>query len=211
LGSAAQDPKKKDCLDDGACFNPESGLYELPGEPSGGIPLVVNIIDNYDPFLERVLMNQMVEEVTKEEKGIAFATTVFPTLAPFGPVKKLGKIIGTLAGLTQKERAFVQELIAAGKTVQIVPRGAGETADFIINGVLTELKTINSLGKNTVKNAIQKAASQAPGLGDQILIDARQVALTPEQAIKEILRAEGNVGSLKGKVTIVTQSGAVTW
>jgi hypothetical protein len=198
-------------LDNGACYNPESGQYEIPGEPSGGIPLVVDIIDNYDPFLERVFMNQMVEEVTKGEKGIAFATTVFPTLVPFGPVRKLGKIIGTLAGLTQEERAFVQELIAAGKTVQIVPRGAGETADFIIDGVLTELKTINSLGKNTVKNAIQKAASQAPGPGDQILIDARQVALTPEQAIKEILRAEGNVGSLKGKVTIVTQSGAVTW
>jgi RHS repeat-associated protein len=68
LGSAAQDPKKKDCLDDGACFNPESGLYELPGEPTGGIPYVVNIIEFYDPFLEKVFINQLVAEVTFTEK-----------------------------------------------------------------------------------------------------------------------------------------------
>jgi RHS repeat-associated protein len=68
LGSAAQDPKKKDCLDDGACFNPESGLYELPGEPTGGIPYVVNIIEFYDPFLEKVFINQLVAEITFTEK-----------------------------------------------------------------------------------------------------------------------------------------------
>ena len=71
----------------------------------------------------------------------------------------------------------------------------------------TELKTLTTAGKNTLKNAIENAALQ----GKKIIIDARNVAVTPEAAAAEIGRAHGNIGGLKGRVTVLTTGGAVAF
>ncbi|HEU4713033.1 MAG TPA: discoidin domain-containing protein [Pyrinomonadaceae bacterium] len=118
-----------------------------------------------------------------------------------------GVLTGSLKGLTQAERSMVQELLASGKNVQIIARGAGKTADFVIDGAVTELKTLTAAGTNTLKNAIQNASKQ----GQHILVDARNVGIDPADALQQILRAEGNIGGLQGRVTVLTKGGTVTY
>lgn len=108
-------------------------------------------------------------------------------------------------GLTTAEKQVFKELQAAGHNVQIIPRAGEQTADFLVNGVTTELKTLASAGANTLKNAIQNAAKQ----GENILIDARNVAIDAQNAAQQIQRAQGNVGNLQGRVTVLTKEGSV--
>jgi hypothetical protein len=127
-------------------------------------------------------------------------------------IPKPGNLIGNLNEINLTERAMVNELLNQGKNVEIVPRGATKTPDFLINGVSTELKTLQIAGKNTLKNAIQDASQQ----GQKILIDARNVSIKAENAKQQILRAEGNLikngkPSLNGRVTILTKNGPVSF
>jgi RHS repeat-associated protein len=120
-----------------------------------------------------------------------------------------GAMTGSLNGLTQAERSMVQELLAQGKNVQIIPRATGKTADFLINGLKTELKTPTGTGANTLKNAIEAAAGK--GTDVQILIDARGLPATSANAIKQIIRAQHNIGGLRGRVTVLTKEGRITY
>ena len=95
-----------------------------------------------------------------------------------------------------------------GDTVVPIARGAGKTADFLVNGVETELKTLDSAGTNTLKNAIQSAAKQT---NQNILIDARNVGINSSDVVSQIQRAQGNVGNLSGRVTVLTQDGVVKY
>jgi RHS repeat-associated protein len=113
-----------------------------------------------------------------------------------------------LSGLTTAERQIVAELTAQGDTVVPIARGAGKTADFLVNGVETELKTLDSAGTNTLKNAIQSAAKQT---NQNILIDARNVGINSSDVVSQIQRAQGNVGNLSGRVTVLTQDGVVKY
>jgi RHS repeat-associated protein len=126
-------------------------------------------------------------------------------------IAKVGLTVGSLAlamaKLKPAEQAILEELIAAGRTVEVIPTAGGRTADFLVNGVPTELKTLTAAGPTTLKNAVQSAAKQ----GEQILIDARNVNLTPQEALSQIQRAQGNVGGLQGRVTVLTKSGTVTF
>lgn len=57
-----------------------------------------------------------------------------------------GKLTGKLDGLTSDERQIVQELLALGKDIEIIPRSSGpniKTPDFFVDGIKTELKTLN--------------------------------------------------------------------
>ena len=113
-----------------------------------------------------------------------------------------------LSGLTPAERQIFAELTAQGDTVTPIARGVGKTADFLVNGVKTELKTLNSAGPNTLKNAIQSAAAQSD---ENILIDARNVNINSADVVSQIQRAQGNVGNLTGRVTVLTQDGVVKY
>ena len=84
-------------------------------------------------------------------------------------------------------------------------RTAGKSADFLVDGVKTELKTLTGSGPTTIKSAIETAAKQ----GEKILIDARQTGLSAEQAADQIARAQGNIGGLEGRVTVLTNEGTV--
>jgi len=118
-----------------------------------------------------------------------------------------GVLTGSLAGLTQGERSMVQELLAAGKNVQIIPRATGKTADFVIDGAVTELKTLTVAGPNTLKNAVEAASKQGP----HILVDARNVGIGPQDALQQVLRPQGNIGGLQGRVTVLTGGGTGTY
>ncbi len=112
-----------------------------------------------------------------------------------------------MQGLTPAERKIFQELEAAGNFVETVPRADVPTPDFLVNGIPTELKTLTSAGANTLKNAIEKATRQ----GLNIIIDARNVAISAQDALQQILRAQGNVGSLQGRVIVFTREGPVKY
>ena len=122
-----------------------------------------------------------------------------------------GAAEGTAEGVAEKmtaaEASMKSELEAAGSTVERIPRVSGQkTADFFVDGVKTELKTVTGNSPTSVKNAIQKAAEQSD---KNILIDARPSGISAEDALNQIHRAEGNIGGLSGRVTVLTKDGPV--
>lgn len=118
-----------------------------------------------------------------------------------------GALTGSLDDLRPAERDMVAELLSQGRNIEIIPRGSSKTPDFLVNDIPTELKTLVSAGTNTLKNAIQKAAQQ----GEQILVDARNVPITAEEAAHQIKRAQGNISNLEGRVTVLTKDGPVSF
>ena len=150
---------------------------------------------------------ELTEAETKEALEEAAAKLSKKTTEDAGEAATKGVLTGSLDGLTEAERDFANELLSQGKNVDIVPRGAGKTADFLVDGVSTELKTLTTAGPNTVKNAIESAAQQ----GKQIIVDARKVDISPDDAIAQVRRAQGNIGGLQGRVTVLTSKGPVTY
>jgi hypothetical protein len=123
---------------------------------------------------------------------------------------KVGILKGSLEGLTSNERTVVNELLNQGKNVEIIPRSnlsGVKTPDFYINGVKTELKTLTGTSLNTPVTRIQDAFKQG---AESVIIDARGVGLTTEQANTVINRAAGTYGgSLPGTVEIWTTDGII--
>ena len=78
--------------------------------------------------------------------------------------------------ILQKDWDFAEEIALGGKDV--IVRGTKEGADFIIDGVHWELKTLESGSKTAVENAIRDMKAQAT----HGFIDARKTSLSLEQA-----------------------------
>ena len=114
---------------------------------------------------------------------------------------------GVLLKLKPGERAWMQTLRALGRDVKQLPVGPGKSADFLVDGVKTEIKILEEGegGATTIKNAIEKAAKQ----GENIIIDAQSTNLSAEQAANQIARAQGNIGGLQGKVLVYTKEGVI--
>jgi RHS repeat-associated protein len=230
--------KKVDCDNGGQCWQAEDGdtwetFAKATGYSVSGLKKFfvgetitsgqVFDVGGYEAWNQKFLRDLFEEQAPRFEPAIGgglrdvtkkAAPAVGGLLVRFarwlGLAKKVaptGKLIGSLNGLTQAERSMVQELLAQGKTVQIIPRATGKTADFIINGAVTEFKTLQAAGPNTLKNAIESASQQGP----HILVDARNVMITQQDAILQIVRAQGNIGGLQGRVTVLTRYGTVTY
>ncbi len=124
-----------------------------------------------------------------------------------GKVTK-GTLTGKLDGLTSDERKMVDELLNAGYNVEIIPRDPNKkTPDFLINGVKTELKTLNGTSLNTPVTRIQEAFKQG---AEVVIIDGRKSGLTLEQANTVIERILGKYGGeLPGEVQIWTTEGII--
>jgi hypothetical protein len=124
-------------------------------------------------------------------------------------VSKSGKVIGSLDGLTSAERKVINDLISKGKNVEIIPKTTtAKTPDFIINGVKTELKSLQNPNINTGITRIQKGFKQG---ADTVIIDGRNANLSVEQANEIINRAMGSYKNkiLPGKVEIWTNDGII--
>ena len=113
-----------------------------------------------------------------------------------------GILTGSLADVTKAERKFAQELLDAGKNVEVIPRGAGRTPDFKIDGVLHELKTLSGVVDQTsdgISKAIANRVMNGRGQAGHIIVDARgQAGITREIAERGIRRAFGADAAKKG-------------
>ncbi|PFH10124.1 filamentous hemagglutinin [Collimonas sp. PA-H2] len=127
------------------------------------------------------------------------------------------KLIGSTNGLTSAEQGFVNEMVAGGKTVEIIPAtNAGRSADFLIDGTKYELKTMSNVANQTsdgLSKSLSSTIMDARGQSGNIIVDARgQAGMTPDIAQRGIIRAFGNdntSGSLIQGVTVITSQGTV--
>ena len=76
-----------------------------------------------------------------------------------------GTLTGKLEGLTAAEKTMVNDLLNAGNDVEIIPRSnisGQKTHDFLVNGVKTELKTID-IANTVIERALGKYGGELPG------------------------------------------------
>lgn len=127
--------------------------------------------------------------------------------------KGTGKITGSLNGLTDAEKRVVNDLTARGKNVEIIPKDPNakvKTPDFKVDGVRTELKTLENPNVNTGITRLQQGLKQG---AETVIIDARNAGLTSDQARQIINRASGTYPNktIPGKVEIWTNEGTITY
>ena len=129
------------------------------------------------------------------EHGIAKAA------AEHGPAKLASTELRTArlaieagAGPKPHELKLAAELVARGDHVTILrPSGVGKTPDFVINGKLTELKTMSNVKAADAGTAVTATIKKATKQADRVLIDARgQHGLTKvnaENAVRQAVRS----------------------
>ncbi|MCA9249370.1 MAG: hypothetical protein KDA42_19750 [Planctomycetales bacterium] len=112
-----------------------------------------------------------------------------------------------LAEAFPEELAFADELIEQGYDVVVRGKHAAG-GDFIINGVLTELKTLKSATVNAVRQNIRIAKTQAA----HMIIDGRKAGLTHATALSAIKQSE-RAGRLRGilEIRVLTATGEFFW
>jgi len=127
-----------------------------------------------------------------------------------------GKLVGSIDNLTAAEQSFVREMVAGGRTVEIIPTAAGRTADFFIDGVKYELKTMSNVASQTADGlsaSLSRTIMGGRGQSGNIIIDARgQAGMTAEIAERGIGRAFGadaRTGSKIQNITVITPEGTV--
>jgi len=126
-------------------------------------------------------------------------------------VEGTGKIVGSVDGLTSAEKTVINDLVSQGKTVEVIPKTtASKTPDFLVNGVKTELKTLENPNINTGITRIQKGFKQG---AETVIIDGRSAGLSTEQAQQIINSAKGTYPNktIPGKVEIWTNDGIITF
>ena len=126
--------------------------------------------------------------------------------------EKRGTLTGKPDKLTADERKMIEDLLSSGKTLQIIPKSNVDhvkTPDFLINGVKTELKTLNGSSHNTPIKRIQEGFKQH---ASTVIIDARKTNLSIDDLVEVISRARGIYnGQLPGEVQFWTNESIYTW
>jgi RHS repeat-associated protein len=103
-----------------------------------------------------------------------------------------GAVTGAVGGASKAELSIARKLAAEGKNVEVVAAtGVGRTADFIVNGVKTELKTLEGVGGVATSGTVKSAIGRALGQSGNVIIDASAVKLTLAEAEKGAARAFG--------------------
>ena len=97
-----------------------------------------------------------------------------------------------------------------GKQVVLLPEISGSNrnikmADLIVNGKLVEIKTIDSSGLNTIKNAIKRAKGQA----NDSIINVGNTLLTLNEIIETIKKQFNNTQCKHMELCAIMKSGNV--
>jgi WXG100 family type VII secretion target len=110
-----------------------------------------------------------------------------------GTVGKLVNASGRV--LSEAEEVVARMLVSEGKVVEVVAESTAtgvRTADFLVNGVKTELKTISNVTSKDVSGAVARRALDGAGQAPQIILDTRaQAGFTRGLAERAARRAYG--------------------
>ncbi len=136
-----------------------------------------------------------------------------PEKDPNGRVR--GKLIGSLAELTESERRWATDRLDEGKNVEVVPTSnIARTPDFKIDGLPIELKTLENpqdMSSNGLSARISRLILNARSQAEDVAIDTTAYPqVTPEVANRGILRAINaikDLGKPVSSITIYTKEG----
>lgn len=125
----------------------------------------------------------------------------------------IGKLFGSTNGLESHEVTIIDDLVAKGNTVEVIPRSniqGVKTYDLKVNDVPTELKTLKNPNTGTGAKRIFEGFHQG---ADTVIIDGRQAGLTSQQAQEVLSRASGKYpnNQIPGNVEIWTNDGMITY
>jgi hypothetical protein len=121
--------------------------------------------------------------------------------------------------LTEAERRWAEARVNEGHKVEVIFNDPKmPTADFVVDGIPIELKSLNPSGKTDPERLSARISSRlvmSPRQSSNIAVDATEVPqVTKEIALEGIARGLG-AAEAKGKtistITIYTRYGAVTW
>jgi hypothetical protein len=156
---------------------------------------------NNDPF-----MQSLYGEALKQGIEYAAALAVFNGLilrGVFGLVLTApsgGQLIANEGrSLSLEEAKIANLLVNEGRRVEVIAESnTARTADFLVDGVATELKTVSNITSNDISGALSSRILEGAGQAPNIIIDGRnQAGLTQELAEKSVLRAYGRQRQLK--------------
>jgi len=121
---------------------------------------------------------------------------------------KRGTLTGKLDKLTADERKMVEDLLSSGKNIEIIPKSnidRVKTPDFLVDGIKTELKTLNGTNLSTpVKRIVEGFGQHAT----TVIVDGQKTGLSFDDLESIINRAKGKLGGqLPGNVEIWTKQG----
>ena len=108
----------------------------------------------------------------------------------------VGRIVNATGRvLSPAEEATARLLVGEGRVVEVLAESTVKnvrTADFLVDGTRTELKTISNVTSTDVSGAVARRTLEGAGQAPHILLDARgQATLTRELAERSIRRAYG--------------------
>lgn len=94
--------------------------------------------------------------------------------------------------LSTEETAIANQLVAEGHTVEALAESATRTADFLVDGVRTELKSISNITSPDPSGALGRRILDGAGQAPHIIADVRrQAGMTEELAQRAARRAYG--------------------
>lgn len=159
------------------------------------------IIQSACKVLQRERENAKAASAVLLESYLVMAGVRYP-LAVKAPAAAGRLIIDSGRTLSADELSIATKLVAEGRVVRVVAESAERTADFLVDGVRTELKTVSQITSKDVSGALSRRILEGAGQGEHIIIDARkQVGLTSELALRAIRRAYGAVQA--GRITLI--------
>lgn len=103
-----------------------------------------------------------------------------------------GAVTGAVGSASKAELTIAQKLAAEGKNVEVLAAtGVGRTADFLVNGIKTELKTLEGVNGVATSGTVKSAIGRALGQSGNVIVDASSVKLTAAEAQRGAARAFG--------------------
>ncbi|MGL5149744.1 MAG: hypothetical protein ACRC7N_04110 [Clostridium sp.] len=121
-------------------------------------------------------------------------------------------MIGSLDDIGADEIKVVNELLGSGKNVEVIPRSKVpgiNTPDFKVNGVVTELKTLENYNLNTPLKKIRKAFDKQGA--EVVIYDVRKAGLNANDVDTIYSRLTGIYeGNGPGKIEFWTNDGIIT-
>ena len=106
--------------------------------------------------------------------------------------------------LSVHEAAIANKLVAEGHTVEALPESNVRTADFLVDGARTELKSISNITSADPSGALARRILEGAGQAPNIIVDLRQQSgMTLELAQRAVRRAYGADGGRLENVRLI--------